>query len=176
MGAKVSNFFKEVAKTAAKAATSFALGKVPVVGDALANKINSMYKKGGKVKPFADGGEVQKFAKPTQEINTPAQLISVIKKLPEEAAKAGLSVSDVKEAVADAKKGEVQAVAPVASTAVPVEAKKRGGRKKKAVVEKSPNEKTEAKKRGGRKKKVDTVELYAAKAHGGRVNLTPSIF
>lgn len=155
MGQKVSGFFKEVAKTAAKAATSFALGKVPVIGDALANKINSMYKKGGHVvKPFADGGDVQKFAKPTQEVNTPAQLIAAIKKLPEEAAKAGLTVSDVKDAVADAKKGEV----PVASA--PTDAKKRGGRKKKekkAVAE-------------------DMVELHPAKAHGGRINLAPSIF
>ena len=154
------------------------MGKVPVVGDALANKINSMYKKGGKVKPFADGGEVQKFAKPTQEVNTPAQLIAAIKKLPDEAAKAGLSVQDVKDAVAEAKSGEVKTaeVAPASAPAVATDAKKRGGRKKK-VVEKTPPAQ-EAKKRGGRKKKVvaDMIELHSAKAHGGRVNLAPSIF
>lgn len=171
MGQKVSGFFKEVAKTAAKAATSFALGKVPVIGDALANKINSMYKKGGKVKPFADGGEVQKFAKPTQDVNTPAQLIAAIKKLPEEAKKAGLTVEDVKEAVADAKKGE----APVASTpAVATDAKKRGGRKKKG-------------KKAHEAKEMELMEdmvalhpsehkAYHAKAHGGKVNLVPTIF
>lgn len=153
MGQKVSGFFKEVAKTAAKAGTSYALGKIPIIGDALANKINSMYKKGGKVKPFADGGDVSKFAKPTQEVNTPAQLIAAIKKLPDEAAKAGLTVADVKEAVAEVKKGE----APVAA---PTEAKKRGGRKKK----------------GKQAVPADMVELHPAKAHGGRVNLTPSIF
>lgn len=148
MGNKVGGFFKEVAKTAAKAGTSYALGKIPIIGDALANKINSMYKKGGKVKAFADGGEVA--GKPTQAVNTPAQLMAAIKKFPDEAQKAGLSVAEVKEAVAEAKSGAV----PVAQ---PVEAKKRGGRKKKAA-------------------KADMVELMPAKAKGGKVNLTPSIF
>lgn len=164
MGQKVSGFFKEVAKTAAKAATSFALGKVPVIGDALANKINSMYKHGGKVKPFADGGEVQKFAKPTQDINTPAQLIAAIKKLPEEAKKAGLSVDDVKEAVADAKKGEAPVATP--APAIATDAKKRGGRKKKAKKAKGYHSESDE----------DMVELHPSKANGGRVNLVPSIF
>jgi hypothetical protein len=52
---------------------------------------------------MADGG----VAGPKMAINSPAQLISLIKKAPEIAQKFGLSESMVKGAVADAKKGEV---------------------------------------------------------------------
>jgi methionine aminopeptidase len=106
MGAKVSGFIKDVAKTAAKAGTSFLLGKIPVVGTPVANWINSQYKQGGRVTAFADGGVVSD--KPKMVINTAAQLISVIKKAPEIAEKHGLSPEMVREAIADAKKGEIQ--------------------------------------------------------------------
>jgi hypothetical protein len=173
MGNKVGNFFKEVAKTAAKAATSFVLGKVPILGTPLANKLNSMYKAGGQVKPFAEGGVV--FAKPTQAVNTAAQLIAVIKKLPEEAAKAGISVEDVKKAVAEQKEG--QAV---------VDAKRRGGRKKESSgdVVQLMRDKSESPKRKHKKKhsknskKAVPEELNEAYARGGIVHsgLVPSIF
>ena len=118
MGAKVSGFVKDVAKTVAKAGTSFVLGKVPVIGTPVANWINSKYAQGGMVKAFADGGVVSD--KPKMVINSAAQLISLIKKVPEIAQKHGLSESVVKEAVASAKDGEVQV-------------KRRGGMMKKGL-------------------------------------------
>jgi hypothetical protein len=75
-------------------------GKIPFVGPLLANKINEQFANGGKVmagSPVANG----------VAINTPSQLISLIKKAPELAQKHGLTVDMVKEAVADAKKGEM---------------------------------------------------------------------
>lgn len=166
MGNKVGNFFKEVAKTAAKSATSFVLGKVPILGTPLANKINSMYKAGGQVKPFAEGG--MNFAKPTAPVNTPSQLIAAIKKLPDEAAKAGLSVEDVKKAVAEQKEGQV------------VENKKRGGRKKQSgdVVQLMSEASSPKKKRKGKSKKKEVEEPYEAYKKGGMVHggLVPTIF
>ena len=117
MGAKVSNFVADVGKAIAKGATSFVGTLIPVVGTPLANAVNNLYKKGGKVvKPFADGGIVPDgfAAKP---INTAAQLVSLVKKFPEEASKAGLSVDEIKEAAKE------------------VATKKRGGRAKKPKKE-----------------------------------------
>jgi hypothetical protein len=111
MGAKVGKFLADTGKSIAKGAISFVGGKIPFVGPILANKINEQFANGGKVmagSPVANG----------VAINTPSQLISLIKKAPELAQKHGLTVEMVKEAVADAKKGEVQV-------------KKRGGKMKK---------------------------------------------
>lgn len=116
MGAKVSGFVKDVAKQAAKGAISFVGGKIPVIGPILANKINEQFAQGGKVVAMADGG----MAGPKMMINSPAQLMSLIKKAPEIAQKHGLSVGDVQDAVAKAKEGEV----PV---------KRRGGKMKKGL-------------------------------------------
>lgn len=116
MGAKVSGFVKDVGKAVAKGAISFVGGKIPVVGPILANKINEQFAKGGKVVAMADGG----VAGPKMAINSPSQLISLIKKAPEIAQKHGLSVADVQDAVASAKEGEV----PV---------KRRGGKMKKGL-------------------------------------------
>ncbi len=103
MGGAVSQFVGNVAKTVAKGATTALGGMIPVVGPALAQGINSLYNKGGKVLPrFQAGGEVPAGMK-TKVINTPAQLISVIKQFPAEAAKANLSVEDVKDAIAEMK-------------------------------------------------------------------------
>jgi hypothetical protein len=104
MGAKVSGFVKDVGKAVAKGAISFVGGKIPYVGPLLANKINEQFAKGGKVMCMADGG----VAGPKMAINSPAQLISLIKKAPEIAQKFGLSEAMVKDAVAEAKNGEVQ--------------------------------------------------------------------
>ena len=106
MGAKVSGFVKDVAKTVAKAGTSYVLGKIPVVGTPVANWINSQYAKGGYVTAFADGGVVSD--KPKMVINTASQLINLVKKVPEIAQKHGLSESVIKEAIDAAKNGEVQ--------------------------------------------------------------------
>jgi hypothetical protein len=118
MGAKVSGFIKDVGKAVAKGATSFVLGKIPIVGSAAADWINKQYAKGGKVIRFADGGVVSD--KPKMTINTPAQLIALVKKVPELAEKHGLTPELIREEVAKAKEGEV------------IVAKKRGGRAKKS--------------------------------------------
>lgn len=102
MGA-VSSFIGNVAKTVAKGATTALGGMIPVVGPALASGVNSLYKKGGKVMPRFEAGGVVPDGFKTKVINTPAQLISVIKQFPSEAAKANLSVQDVKDAVAELK-------------------------------------------------------------------------
>lgn len=125
MGAKVGRFIVEVGKAAAKGATSFVLGKVPILGPIVANKLNSMYAKGGKVIALAEGGVVPPGFK-KMVINTPAALLNLVKKEPEIASRVGLTVDEVKEGIQMAKTGE----------AVP--AKRRGGRmgkKNKDLVE-----------------------------------------
>lgn len=103
MGGAVSQFVGNVAKTVAKGATTALGGMIPVVGPAIADGVNSLYAKGGMVMPrFEAGGEVPAGFK-AKVINTPAQLISIIKQFPAEAAKANLSVQDVKDAVAELK-------------------------------------------------------------------------
>jgi hypothetical protein len=103
MGGSVSSFIGNVAKTVAKGATTALGGMIPVVGPALASGVNSLYAKGGKVMPrFEAGGEVPAGFK-AKVINTPAELIRVIKQFPAEASKANLSVQDVKDAVAELK-------------------------------------------------------------------------
>lgn len=155
MGQKVSNFMADVAKTAAKAGTSFVLGKVPIIGTPVANWINSKYAHGGMVRLKADGGpvvppEATASGLPVKPVNTAAQLISVIKKFPDLAQKSGLSVAEVKEAV----KGP--------------DTKKRGGRK---VHRRSPSDVGRhhhipaAYKRGG--------QVYE---HLMKVAATPSVF
>lgn len=173
MGGKVGKFFVNVAKVAAKAATSHVLGKIPVLGTPLADKINSMYKKGGRVKAFADGGVVpaEINGKPTQAVNTPAQLIKAIEKFPEQAAQAGLSKDDVKQAVQEAKSGKIETVEPAApsSSSSIQPAQKRGGRarKPKKAIKSS-------------KDVPDMVQLEPSmapvKAKGGKVMRIPSVF
>lgn len=103
MGGSVGKFMGNVAKTVAKGATTALGGMIPVVGPALAQGVNSLYKKGGIVtQRFEAGGAVPDGFK-AKVINTPAQLISVIKQFPAEAAKANLSVQDVKDAVEELK-------------------------------------------------------------------------
>jgi hypothetical protein len=119
MGAKVSGFVKDVGKAMAKGATSFVLGKVPIVGNIAANWLNKQYKEGGRVVAFAEGGAVPAGVK-TMAINTPAQLISLVKKVPELAQKHGLSPELIRQEVAKAKEGEVAV-------------KARGGRMKKGL-------------------------------------------
>ena len=103
MGGSVSAFVGNVAKTVAKGATTALGGMIPVVGPALAQGVNSLYAKGGIVtKRFEAGGIVPDGFK-AKVINTPAQLIAVIKQFPSEAAKANLSVQDVKDAIAELK-------------------------------------------------------------------------
>jgi hypothetical protein len=119
MGASVSNFAKNVAKTVAKSATTALGNMVPVVGPTLANAINSAYKQGGTVVALEMGGVVPEGFK-AKVIDTPQQLMTLVKQFPTEAKKAGLSLGIIKDAV----------------NSIPAEMMKRGGRKKKAMRQK----------------------------------------
>ena len=128
---RVKEFAKQAAiyalKAAAKGATSFVLGKVPIVGSMAADYLNSKYARGGKVCNFADGGMVKKLEAKglkTQEIKSEADIIKAIKQFPEAAQKAGLSVQDIKDAKEEAK---ASAPAPEAPQM------KRGGKKGRVV-------------------------------------------
>jgi hypothetical protein len=135
MGASVSNFAKEAAKDAlkwvAKKGISWVGAKIPIIGTPIADAINRTFKKGGVCKAYADGGVVEKLKEEgikTQVVNTPAQLIAAIKKFPEAAQKAGLTVEMVKDAK-DQKVGNAMSK-PVEETAVQdAPMMKRGGRK-----------------------------------------------
>ena len=101
MGASVSNFAKEAAKTAAKAAISHAGTFIPIIGGPLASFINSKFARGS----FAVGTldvDVPEGSK-TKSINTPSQLKALVKQYPDEAKKAGLTVQMIDEEVAEAK-------------------------------------------------------------------------
>lgn len=100
MGA-VGSFIKDVAKTVAKGATSALGAAIPYVGPALADKVNSLYARGGQVLKRADGGVVPGG----KAINTPEQLIALIKKFPNQADANGLSVEMVKEEVKNMARG-----------------------------------------------------------------------
>jgi hypothetical protein len=104
MGAKVGSFVKDVAKAGLKGATSYVLGTyIPYVGSHIANYINSKYAKGGVLMEV--GGtppDLPDGFKP-KEINSPAQLKDLVKKFPEEAKKAGLSIDLINQEVKDAK-------------------------------------------------------------------------
>ena len=137
MGGAVSNFVKNAATDALKWVTkrgiSWVGDKIPIIGTPIANAINSSFKKGGVCKAYADGGMVNKLKEEgikTQVVNTPAQLIAAIKKFPEAAQKAGLTVEMVKEAK-DQKVGNTMSKPveeePTAVKEAPM--MKRGGRK-----------------------------------------------
>jgi len=115
MGQKVGKFFADVGKAAAKGATSFVLGKVPFIGPIAANKLNSLYAEGGVV---TGGASTVPAGMKGVAINTPAQLIALVKKVPEIAAKSGLTPELIKAEVAKAAE-------------VPM--KKRGGKMKKKM-------------------------------------------
>jgi hypothetical protein len=119
MGGAVSQFVGNVAKTVAKTATTALGAMVPVVGPALAGAINSAYKQGGQVVALETGGVVPEGFK-AKVIDTPQQLMTLVKQFPAEAKKAGLSLGIIKDAVEN----------------IPAEMMKRGGRKKKAVRQK----------------------------------------
>lgn len=103
MGASVSNFVASVGKTIAKGATTALGGMIPVVGPALASGLNSLYKKGGIVTRRFEAGGIVPAGFQAKPINTVSQLVNLIKQFPEEAAKAKLSINDVKDAVAELK-------------------------------------------------------------------------
>ena len=104
MGA-VGSFIKDVAKVAAKGATSALGAVIPYVGPALADKVNSLYARGGEVLKRADGGAIPGG----KAINTPEQLIALIKKFPNQAEANGLSVEMVKQEIKNMARGGVMA-------------------------------------------------------------------
>lgn len=147
MGNTVKRFVVEVGKAAAKGATSFVLGKVPFIGTPLANKINSLYAEGGAVAAIAGGAPVP-AGMSKMVINTPQQLLNLVKKEPEIAAKVGLTVEKVQEGIDKAKEGAA------------VAAKARGGRMKKGL---KGEDKVMVRAGGG-------GHGVPAFAHGGRVH------
>ena len=178
MCSAVSNFVKNAATSAlkwvAKTGTSFILGKVPVIGTPLADWLNSRYKHGGKVHRYADGGAVMdklhEEGIKTQVINTPAQLIAAIKKFPEEAKKAGLTVGMIKEAK-DEKVGNVVSK-PVEEASTEAESSlKRGGRKHHGHVVEVPCPSDRVVPKAHHKKRAHKRKHHAAEeegmAHGG---------
>jgi len=174
MGATVSNFAKEAAKDAlkwvAKKGISWVGSKIPIIGTPIADAINSRFAKGGKIHKFEDGGLVNKLKEEgikTQVINTPAQLVAAIKKFPEAASKAGLTV----EMVNDAKNEKVgNAPSKLASNEPMSEsAMRKGGRRHKGHVE-EVEEKEKPKKK--HHKRVHMEEMYA---QGGMVNPVASL-
>ena len=166
---RVKDFAKEAAiyalKAAAKGATSFVLGKVPIVGSMAADYLNSKYARGGKVSAFMDGGMVKKLEAKglqTQELKSEADLIKAIKKFPEAAQKAGLTVQDIKDAKEDAK-ASADAPAPDAPQM------KRGGKKGRVVEvpdDMSIQHKKAPKKRQHKKDKAMAQEEPAFRSGG----------
>ena len=76
---------------------------IPVIGPALASGLNSLYKKGGVVTRRFEAGGVVPAGFKAKPINSVSQLVNLMKQFPEEAMRANLSVSDVKDAVAEMK-------------------------------------------------------------------------
>jgi hypothetical protein len=125
MGQKVSNFVKDVGvtvlKTAAKGATTALGSMVPYVGPAVASYINSRYAKGtADLQPELHPSIAAKLPEGFKQkpINTPAQLQDLVKKFPEQAAKAGLTVDLIKEEVQQAKE-QVKAIGGLVSFVKP---------------------------------------------------------
>lgn len=108
----VLRFFDNAGRWVAKTATTYVGKMIPVIGEPLANKLNSLYARGGKViKRFEAGGVVPEGFR-EKVINTPAQLIAQIKKYPEVAKQSGLTVEMVKDAVKEMKNVTSEASAP----------------------------------------------------------------
>jgi hypothetical protein len=107
MGNVVKRAVVAVGKFIAKSATTAAGSFIPVVGPALASHVNSLYAEGGAVSKLAGVSAPIPTGFKAQTINTPEQLIAMINKAPEVAAKAGLTVEKVRDAMEKAKSGEV---------------------------------------------------------------------
>jgi hypothetical protein len=98
---KMGNAVKSFAKFVAKSTISAAGALVPVVGGPIASYINSKFAK-GSYDIGTPGVEIPEDRK-IKPINTPAQLVSLVKQFPDEAKKAGLTVDMIKEEVKEAK-------------------------------------------------------------------------
>jgi hypothetical protein len=101
MGNAVKSFAKNVAVAAAKGVISFVGNKIPLIGGPLAGYINSKFAKGSY--DIGSPGVAIPEGMKTKEITTPAQLIALVQKVPEIAAKSGLTVEAIKEEVKKSK-------------------------------------------------------------------------
>jgi hypothetical protein len=106
MGNAVKSFAKNVATAAAKGAISFLGNKIPLIGGPLAGYINSKFAKGSY--DIGSPGVAIPEGMKTKEITTPAQLIALVKKVPEIASKSGLTVEAIKEEVQKSKEEKVE--------------------------------------------------------------------
>jgi hypothetical protein len=99
MGNAVKSFAKSVATAVAKGAISGVGNMIPVVGGPLASYINSKFAKGS----YDIGAVDVPAGAKVKVVDTPAKLVQMIQKFPEQAKKAGLTVDMVKEEVKEAK-------------------------------------------------------------------------
>jgi len=105
MGGSVSNFFSDLGNglTTLWEETQREFIR-PVLGDSISEALGVL-----KPRSMAMGGMVLDGQKGVKVINTPEQLISLIKKFPEEAKANGLSVEMVKEEIKKMARGGVMA-------------------------------------------------------------------
>ena len=96
----MGNAIKKFATGVAKAVVTHIGGSIPIVGGALASWVNSKYAKGSY--DIGNPG-VDTEGHPTKAINTPAQLLALMKANPELAQKAGLTEEMVRKEVQEAK-------------------------------------------------------------------------
>ena len=151
MGNTVKKAVVAIGKTIAKGATSAVGNMIPVIGKPLADHINSLYAEGGLANNLAGASAPIPPGFKPKVINTPQQLLDLVKKVPQVAEKSGLTVEKIQEAMDKAKSGEV------------VVAKRRGGRAKKTKAPKAPKE--------------DRVMLESGSAPAyARGGLVPSVF
>ena len=101
MGNAVKRFAGNLAKAAVKGLISYAGGAIPIVGGPLASYINSKFSK-GSFDVGTPGVDIPEGSK-TKVISTPAQLEALVKKYPEQASQAGLSVDMIKQEIKEAK-------------------------------------------------------------------------
>jgi hypothetical protein len=102
MGGAIKKLAISAGKAILKGATSFVLGKVPVIGTPVADWINNKYANGGAVGmevPIPPGFK----AKP---LNSAKDVINLINAFPDEAKKAGLTVEMVEQATSNFKNDE----------------------------------------------------------------------
>ena len=147
MGNAVKSFAKTVATAVAKGAISGVGGMIPVVGGPLASYINSKFAKGS----YDIGAVDVPVGAKTKVIDTPAKLVQMIQKFPEQAKKAGLTVDMVKEEVKDAKE-QAGSISKAVGGAVPMP-KHEGHKKERSAAQKAATAKLVAlnkKKREGK--------------------------
>lgn len=127
MGGSAGKFATNIAKTAAKGATTAVLSYgIPIFGGLIASFINGLYAE-GTLKVEAINDKVKEIAPDDAKfklISTPEQLKTMIQQYPEQAQKAGLTIEKVDKAVAQmAKGGQVKTKKP--RTAKQIEATKK---------------------------------------------------